>query len=49
MYAAQALLINEAMSRARMPKPQDSMSEASLPARQIAMRSRRAQSRMLSS
>jgi len=42
------LLINEAMSRARMLRPQGSMTEASLPARQIAMRSRREQSRYLS-
>jgi len=43
------LLINEAMSRARMLRPQGYRTEASLPARQIAMRARREQSRMLSS
>jgi hypothetical protein len=43
------LVLNEAMSRARMLRPQGSMTEASLPAREIAMRARRAQSRMLSS
>jgi hypothetical protein len=40
-------LINEAMSRARMLKPQDSTSEASRPARRTAMRSRNKQNRDL--
>lgn len=40
-------LIHEAMSRARMPKPQDNISEASRPARRIAMRSRNEQNRAL--
>ena len=39
-------LINEALSRARMRKPQDTTSEAFRPARQIAMRIRREQSRI---
>jgi hypothetical protein len=39
-------LINEALSRARMRRPQDSTSEAFRPARQIAMRIRREQNRM---
>jgi hypothetical protein len=40
-------LIHEAMSRARMPKPQDNNSEASRSARWIAMRSRDEQNRIL--
>jgi hypothetical protein len=40
-------LIHEAMSRARMPRPQDNISEASRPARWIAMRSRNEQNRIL--
>jgi len=40
------LLINEAMSRARMLGPQDLSSEASRPARQIAMRARSVQRRI---
>ena len=40
-------LINEAMSRARMLKPQDSTSEASRSARRTAMRSRNKQNRDL--
>jgi hypothetical protein len=39
-------LINEALSRARMRKPQDTTSEAFRPARQIAMNVRRKQSRL---
>ncbi len=39
-------LINEALSRARMRKPQDTTSEAYRPARQTAMRIRREQSRL---
>jgi hypothetical protein len=38
-------LINEALSRARMRRPQDTTSEAYRPARQIAMRRRREQNR----
>jgi hypothetical protein len=34
-------LINEALSRARMPEPQTSHSEATRPAREIAISSRR--------
>jgi hypothetical protein len=40
-------LIHEAMSRARMLKPQDSISEASRPARRIAMNARNTQNRIL--
>lgn len=40
-------LIHEAMSRARMPKPQDNISEASRPARRIAMKARAEQNRIL--
>jgi len=40
------LIIHEAMSRARMLGPQDYTSEASRPAREIAMRARRAQLRI---
>jgi hypothetical protein len=40
-------LIHEAMSRARMLKPQDTTSEASRPARRIAARALRQQSRSL--
>jgi hypothetical protein len=40
-------LIQEAMSRARMLKPQDFHSEASRPARRIAMRARNEQNRSL--
>lgn len=40
-------LIYEAMSRARMRRPQDSTSEASRPARRIAMSALRRQSRAL--
>jgi hypothetical protein len=36
-------LINEALSRARMPKPQDTPSEAHRPARLIAIAARREQ------
>jgi hypothetical protein len=38
-----SLLINENLSRARMRSPQETISEASRPARQIAMRARRAE------
>ena len=38
-------LLYEALSRARMRKPQDTTSEAFRPARQIAMSARRKQSR----
>jgi hypothetical protein len=38
-------LINEALSRARMPEPQDAKSEAHRSARHIAMRARRRQAR----
>jgi hypothetical protein len=44
---ANSQLIHEAMSRARMLKPQGTTSEASRPARRIAMRSRHEQSRAL--
>jgi hypothetical protein len=40
-------LIHEALSRARMPRPQDKTSEAYRSARQIAMRARREQTRLL--
>jgi len=40
------LIIHEAMSRARMLGPQDYTSEASRPAREIAMRARRTQRRI---
>jgi hypothetical protein len=40
-------LIQEAMSRARMLRPQDSTSEASRSARRIAMRARDTQNRAL--
>jgi hypothetical protein len=40
-------LINEALSRARMQRPQDSHTEAHRSARQIAIRSRREQNRQL--
>jgi hypothetical protein len=40
------LIIHEAMSRARMLGPQDYTSEASRPAREIAMRARNAQKRI---
>ena len=40
-------LINEAMSRARMPQPQADNAEAHRSARLIAMRSRREQNRAL--
>jgi hypothetical protein len=46
MYGMVHLLVQEHMSRARMPKPQ-STSEASRPARQIAMMSRREQRRVM--
>jgi hypothetical protein len=39
-------LMYEALSRARMRKPQDTTSEALRPARQIAMSARRKQSRL---
>jgi hypothetical protein len=39
-------LINEALSRARMPRPQDTPSEAYRSARQIAIRIRREQTRL---
>jgi len=42
-----ALLIHATMSRARMLRPQDHISEASRSARQIAMRSRETNRRML--
>jgi hypothetical protein len=41
------LLIHATMSRARMLWPQENTSEASRPARQIAMRSRQENRRML--
>jgi hypothetical protein len=41
------LLIHATLSRARMLWPQDNISEASRPARQIAMRSREEHRRML--
>jgi hypothetical protein len=40
-------LIYEALSRARMPRPQDIPSEAYRSARQVAMRARREQNRRL--
>jgi hypothetical protein len=40
-------LINEALSRARMRRPQTANSEANRPARQIMMSSRREHDRML--
>jgi hypothetical protein len=40
-------LIQEAMSRARMPRPQDTHSEASRPARRISMNARKEQNRFL--
>lgn len=42
-----AHIIHETMSRARMLRPQDSHSEASRPARRIAMRARNEQNRSL--
>ncbi len=47
MYSIEQLLINEQLSRARMPWPQDTISEASRPARQIAARSRRTQNHLM--
>jgi len=47
MRAMRVLLINEQLSRARMFWPQDTISEASRPARQIAMRSRQEQNRQM--
>jgi len=47
MYGMTHLLIQEHMSRARMPKPQSMTSEASRPARQIAMQSRKEQRRIM--
>jgi hypothetical protein len=38
-----SLLINENLSRARMRSPQETISEASRPARLIALRARRAE------
>jgi hypothetical protein len=46
MHPNNLLLINEAMSRARMLWPQDTISEASQPARMIAMRARATQRRI---
>jgi hypothetical protein len=43
----QVQLLNEALSRARMRQPQTANSEATRPARQIMMRSRREQDRRL--
>jgi hypothetical protein len=40
-------LMHEALSRARMPQPQDNTSEAYRSARQIAMRARREQTRLM--
>ena len=40
-------LMNEAMSRARTPRPQDNHSEAYRPARQVALAARREQNRQL--
>jgi len=45
--ASNAHLIHEAMSRARMLKPQDSHSEASRPAKRIALRARAMRNRSL--
>jgi hypothetical protein len=47
MYDIEKLLINERLSRARMRGPQDWMSEASRPARQIAARARRVQNHLM--
>jgi hypothetical protein len=47
MIAKQIQLIHEALSRARMRRPQIGGSEAIRPARQIAMRVRREQNRQL--
>jgi hypothetical protein len=47
MYGMAHLLIHEHMSRARMPKPQSNMSEASRSAREIAIRSRKEQRRLM--
>lgn len=47
MNKISALLIHATMSRARMLKPQEQYSEASRSARQIAMRSREENRRML--
>jgi hypothetical protein len=41
------ILMYEALSRARMPRPQNHMSEAYRSAREISMRARREQSRRL--
>ena len=47
MYDIEKLLINERLSRGRMHRPQDWMSEASRPARQITARARRMQNRLM--
>jgi hypothetical protein len=47
MNKINALLIHATMSRARMLRPQEQFSEASRSARQIAMRSREENRRML--
>jgi len=46
MTATGMQLIHEALSRARMRRPQETTSEASRPARQIAMSVRREQIRL---
>jgi hypothetical protein len=47
MYGMAHLLIHEHMSRARMPRPQSMTSEASRSAREIAIRSRKEQRRVM--
>ena len=47
MYGMTHLLVQEHLSRARMPKPQSTSSEASRPARVIAMHSRKEQRRIM--
>jgi hypothetical protein len=47
MYGMAHLLIQEHLSRARMPKPQSMTSEASRSAREIAIRSRKEQRRVM--
>jgi hypothetical protein len=47
MIAKQIQLIHEALSRARMRRPQGTRSEAIRPARQIMISSRREQTRLL--
>jgi hypothetical protein len=47
MIAGQIQLIHEALSRARTRRPQNGGSEATRPARQIAMNARREENRRL--